>query len=255
MKFLKHLVENPFITFTGLAALVHSTWSLGTLFSGVAPSGYLAWIGWVIPAFFIAFAMDIGQISTSAKIRHQGLTWGRAAAFFTFSIATYYLQFLYIAHHMPALDIAAGISEFHLATVTIARDAAIWTLPTLLPLSTLLYTFSDDNSDKNSAEEMHSETDISIVNISDELEQKPELPELLAVNSANEEKESADFLHFEDIGDATNLLWCPDCGYETGVKDSMVAAQRALRAHQSRHCKVTPEIFQETVEVDNDVQE
>lgn len=252
MKFLKHLIENPFITFTGLAALVHSTWSLGTLFSGVAPDGRLAFAGWVIPAFFIAFAMDIGQISTSAKIRHEGLTWGRTAAFFTFSVATYYLQFLYIAHHMPALQIAAGISEFHLATVTIARDAAIWALPALLPLSTLLYTMSDDNSLDDSAEEMHSDTDISIVNINDEIEPKTAIPELASVNGANDIEESSEFLHFGDIGDATNLLWCPECNYDTGVKESMIAAKRALRAHQSRHCKANVEYVIEVASDDNE---
>ena len=34
MKLSKHLTEQPFILATGLAALVHSTWSLGTLFTG-----------------------------------------------------------------------------------------------------------------------------------------------------------------------------------------------------------------------------
>lgn len=144
MRFLKHLIENPFILFTGLAALVHSTWSLGTLFSGEAPIMGVQWVFWVMPAFFIAFALDVGQISTSAKIRHGGLTWRRGLTFGTFSLAVYYLQFLYIAHHMPALEIAAGISAVHRGAVTVARDLAIWFLPSLLPLSTFLYTLSDD---------------------------------------------------------------------------------------------------------------
>jgi len=147
VKFLKHMSENLFITFTGIAALVHSTWSLGTMFSGVAPSGdWLTYAAWVLPAFFVAFAMDVGQISTSAAIRHNGLTWQRGLAFFVFAVATYYLQFLYIAHHMPLLPIAQGVSEFHQWTVVTARDAAIWILPLLLPLSTMLYTISDGDS-------------------------------------------------------------------------------------------------------------
>lgn len=232
MKFLKHLVENPFITFTGLAALVHSTWSLGTLFSGLAPeNNWMAWIGWVIPAFFIAFAMDIGQIDTSAKIRHKGLTWGRGIAFFTFSVATYYLQFLYIAHHMPALEIAAGISPFHLTTVTIARDAAIWALPTLLPLSTLLYTLSDDESEQNQEEH---ESDFAIEIVQPAIEILPEINLLEAENP-------------------TFIVAC-DCDW-TREYSNADSSQRGLNAHQQK-CKIYQGIAQmEFVEVSHDIQE
>lgn len=142
MKFLKHLFENPFITATGAAALVHSTWALATLFAGEQPGGGWALAGWLIPALLIAFALDVGQIATSAEIREHGLSAARAVTFIVFSAATYYLQWLYIAHHMPALELAAGISEIAKGTATYMRDAALWLIPALLPLSTLLYTFS-----------------------------------------------------------------------------------------------------------------
>lgn len=145
MKALRHAFGQPFITATGAAALVHSTWALGTLFSGIQPdpaTEFVHYMGWLIPALLIAFALDVGQIVTSAEIREHGLTYGRGLTFFVFAGATYYLQWLYIAHHIPALEIGAGVSEIARGTAISLRDAALWIVPALLPLSTLLYTLS-----------------------------------------------------------------------------------------------------------------
>jgi hypothetical protein len=100
----------------------------------------------LIPALLIAFALDVGQIVTSWEIREHGLSLGRGVTFFVFAGATYYLQWLYIAHHMPALEIAAGVSATAKGTAISMRDAALWIVPALLPLSTLLYTFSGKNA-------------------------------------------------------------------------------------------------------------
>lgn len=35
---IRHLLAQPFVFATGLAALVHSTWSLGTFISGEQPA-------------------------------------------------------------------------------------------------------------------------------------------------------------------------------------------------------------------------
>lgn len=142
---LKHVVEQPFVFATGLAALVHSTWSLGTLFSGEQPEAALTvhFIGWIVPALLIAFALDIGQISTSQEIREDGLTVSRGLTFVVFAVATYYLQWLYMAHHMPALPLSEGVTGKVWTDFAInLRDAGIWLVPSLLPLSTILYTFS-----------------------------------------------------------------------------------------------------------------
>ena len=140
-EFFRHAMGQPFVFATGLAALVHSTWALGTLFSGQQPEGWHL-LGWLIPALLIAFALDVGQIATSSEIREHGLTIGRGVTFFVFAMATYYLQWLYIAHHMPALEIAAGVSATAKATAVYMRDAALWIIPGFLPLATVLYTFS-----------------------------------------------------------------------------------------------------------------
>jgi len=225
MKFLKHMSENLFITFTGIAALVHSTWSLGTMFSGLAPSGdWWAYAAWVLPAFFVAFAMDVGQISTSAAIRHNGLTWQRALAFFVFSVATYYLQFLYIAHHMPALAIASGVSPFHQWAVVTGRDAAIWILPLLLPLSTMLYTISDGDKKEQPIAPTHPELTIAI-----------ESPSKPLIEEKVREIESSIILTEERIQEPSYIAHCADCGWQKDYGNPKMA-NRALNTHKSLHC-------------------
>jgi hypothetical protein len=139
---MKH-IKQPFVFATGIAALIHSTWSLGTFFAGTQPEGWHL-LGWLVPALLIAFALDIGQIVTSTEIREHGLTVARGITFMIFALATYYLQWLYIAHHMPALPLSEGISPDMQSIAIRLRDMALWIIPSLMPLSTLLYTFSSD---------------------------------------------------------------------------------------------------------------
>lgn len=144
MKIIKHVTEQPFVFATGLAALVHSTWSLGTLFAGTQPATTdpLKFAFWLVPALLISFALDVGQIATSAEIREGQRTATKYITFTVFAVATYYLQWLYIAHHMPQLELASGVRQTWASGATILRDAAVWIIPALLPLSTLLYTLS-----------------------------------------------------------------------------------------------------------------
>jgi hypothetical protein len=243
MKFLKHMSENLFITFTGIAALVHSTWSLGTMFSGQAPA-WPSWdyLAWVLPAFFVAFAMDIGQISTSAAIRHNGLTWQRGFTFFVFALATYYLQFLYIAHHLPLIALAPGISETHRDLVKTSVDAAIWILPLLLPLATMLYTISGGDSKEQIVEQPAPEIVIE-KRKNDELPAPEQLP---APELSFEEpvlpledllnKNPEELIPGEDIiQEPKYLAHCDDCGWEKEYEDPNTA-KRALNTHKSVHC-------------------
>jgi hypothetical protein len=194
------------------------------MFSGKAPEGdWLALAGWLLPAFFVAFAMDVGQISTSAAIRHNGLTWQRGLAFFVFAVATYYLQFLYIAHHMPALEIAPGISAFHRWAVETGRDAAIWILPLLLPLSTMLYTISDgDSGDKTPV--TLPEPVITLA--------KPEQPTI-----AENISEFPALTSFQDeiIQEPKYPAYCDDCGWAKEYEHPH-SASRALATHKNKHC-------------------
>jgi hypothetical protein len=232
---MKHLREQPFIIATGLAALVHSTWSLGTLFSGAEPVQFsLGWFGWLIPALLIAFALDVGQIVTSAEIRSGHRTRAKYATFLVFAVATYYLQWLYIAHHMPQVDLSAGVRIEWSGIASLIRDSALWLIPGLLPLSTALYTFSYENAEKptsNSAKSIESEAIPQaqpIITITHDVQPDPVLPpppnqpQLPALATATDPTAQA----FE--------YKCPDCGY-SNTYTSAVGAKRGEFAH-GRHC-------------------
>jgi len=133
-----------FIGATGAAALVHSTWTLGTLMSGQQPQASISveFFGWLIPALLLAFALDVGQVATSHQIRTLGLTPHRAVTFGVFCLATYYLQWAYMVHHVPNIALANGVRAEWSSGVGILRDFCIWIIPALMPLATLLYTLS-----------------------------------------------------------------------------------------------------------------
>jgi hypothetical protein len=216
MKIFKHAVEQPFIFATGLAALVHSTWSLGTLFSGSEPAQFtLAWIAWLIPAFLIAFALDVGQIVTSSEIRVGSRSRRKYITFAVFALATYYLQWVYMVHHMPELQLSPGIRESWGDTVTLIRDMAIWIIPALLPLSTLLYTLSsDDMTIQHTPQIKHEQLQVEI-----------EQPEKVKVEQLPKP------LHLE----ARHYVECPDCGWNKEY-DTPESSERGLRTHQAVHC-------------------
>jgi len=217
MSIYRHAVQQPFVLATGVAALIHSTWSLGTLFAGEQPENLLHLAGWLIPAFLIAFALDVGQIVTSADIRAHGLTWQRGLAFGVFALATYYLQWLYIAHHMPLLELASGVREQWSGFATVLRDAAIWIIPALLPLSTLLYTFSSEQSER----------------VEDWYTVKGEPYEVLQ-NDTPELSEPVE-----------HAAECPSCGW-TKEYTTATSAVKGLAAHK-QHCKALhPELLEIT---------
>ncbi len=219
MKFLRHILEQPFIFATGLAALVHSTWALGTLFAGQQPDGWHL-VGWLAPALLIAFALDVGQIATSAEIRAHGLTGRRGLTFVIFAGATYYLQWLYIAHHMPALPVGEGVSDIARASVISLRDAALWIIPALLPLSTLLYTFSSEPpAGAQPALQIELEA-VAVPTLEDGDTQPVALPA-------------------PDEGEATGIIARCDCGW-SGEYSNSRSATMALRAHKAR-CELLSE--------------
>ncbi len=223
MKFLKHATAQPFIAATGLAALVHSAWALGVLFAGEPPvweptsiASWARWTYWLVPALLIAFALDVGQIATSSEIRSGQRTPTKYITFVVFALATYYLQWIYIVHHMPALDLGPGVYDSGLAgrVVLLTRNAAIWVIPALLPLSTTMYTLSgDDITEQPVPEQPH---------VGVEQDALPETTE--PVTDDVTEQDAAEEHHAE----------CPSCSW-MGTYTNPDSARRGLAAHR-QHC-------------------
>lgn len=230
MKTLRHIRQQPFIFATGIAALIHSTWALGTLFSGIAPEVQFTWayISWIVPAFLIAFALDVGQISTSGQIRDSGLTTARGVTFVIFAFATYYLQWLYMAVHMPLLDISAGVTGVHYDIAVMLRNVGIWLIPALLPISTVSYTFSSDKPDIEQDEYIDlSEIEINIISPDDTRDALPMIDDEISL-----------------LPDAGHIADCEFCEWTKDGYSSDLNARRALSMHQraceaGNHAEVT----------------
>lgn len=256
-KVFRHAIEQPFVFTVGLAALIHSTWTLGTLFAGNAPvitDAYsaLAWLAWVIPALLIAFALDVGQIVTSAEIRESGFNLFKYITFFVFAAGTYYLQWLYMAHHMPALELSAGVTANRAFALGL-RDAAVWVVPALLPISTLLYTFSHKV-------QIQAASNAPVVAIEKQTVEAPR------IKTATQEAlpahvENAESMHKAEykkrsvtfVGNATDevkdlieqaerigkdyVVHCPRCNQEIR-QDNLKSLRMSVTAHLGRWCKV-----------------
>lgn len=134
--------RHAFVIFTGFTALLHSTWTLATLFNGTEPPLSGGWLLWVIPAFVFALSIDVGQVWIAVEIRNGERGKAKYGAFAALALTTYYLQWFYLVAHFPDIPVSAGVSRAYLASVIPTRDAALWIVPGMLPLSTFLYTFS-----------------------------------------------------------------------------------------------------------------
>lgn len=149
---IRQILAQPLVTATGAAAFIHSSWTLATLFGGIEPSQFTwQWLAWLVPGALIAFAVDLGQIVTSAELRSGERSRAKYATFATFAAFTYLLQMIYMIEHVPALGVSAGVRAEWVGLVTLIRDSSIFFIPALLPLSTLLYTFSYGKPKKQSA--------------------------------------------------------------------------------------------------------
>lgn len=261
-----HAKEQPFISLTAFAALVHSTWTLGTLFSGMQPAvtadaflevglwfrQHAQLLAWLTPALAIAVALDVGQVVTSHDIRNGNRAFWKYATFFVFALATYYLQWVYMVHHAPDLPLGAGVRAEWLPGVTHLRDLFIWLVPMLLPASTLFYTFS--HPARAHVDEVHSahdapidtppvqlhmhEVHVSVPQVSAPDAPKPALPAQARISPhGNNTGETANVL----MQDASSGLWaytCPHCGKAKSGYAVQRDAQNAAASHIGRWCKV-----------------
>lgn len=237
------VASEPFVTATGMAALMHSTWSLAMMFSGGIPDPQtqaVAWLGVVVPAFLLAFAIDVGQIKTSADIRRGNANAGKKLTFFVLALATYYLQWIFMVHHAPALNLGEGVRLDWRPGVTALRDLAIFVVPALLPISTFLYTVS--NADARALDVRHLFSRAKQPTAKAEREQVRAIREAVRMQPALAPTGKTSGVFTDELADAvhenadeTYTGVCPWCEYATEPKPSERAAKAALSAHK-RHC-------------------
>lgn len=140
---LSRFWTHAFVIATGTAALAHSTWTLASAFGGAEPIQFSqAWWAWLAPGLLLAFAFDVGQIAISVELRNGERTRPKYVAFVVLALSTYFLQWWYLAHHLPALPLAEGLRPEWRGFASLISDAILWVAPGLLPIATTLYTWS-----------------------------------------------------------------------------------------------------------------
>lgn len=226
MKWLTDLLSrfwtHAFVIATGTAALAHSTWTLASAFGGAEPSQFSqAWWAWLAPGLLLAFAFDVGQIAISVELRNGERTRPKYVAFVVLALSTYFLQWWYLAHHLPALPLAEGLRPEWRGFASLISDAILWVAPGLLPIATTLYTWSyaapkrvrsSAKSDFAARPQAANRYDAHAPEL-----QTPDMPALPA--------------------GANNEIWiaeCPDCGWRKPA-NSRIGMIRSLNAH-ARYC-------------------
>lgn len=142
MGILRHIISQPFVASTSIAALVHSTWSLCTFMGGDQPTDPLHLFGWLAPGFLLAFSLDVGLLWTAVSINRKEGGKGMYAAMGVLLLAMFYLQWLYMAIHLPEVSLGAGVRQQWVDAISLGRDLSLFVVPALLPISVGLFTFS-----------------------------------------------------------------------------------------------------------------
>lgn len=248
MKSLYHfLTGHAFILASGLAALIHSTWSLDVAFAGAEVNlsqDPLNALFRKFVAFLIAVAIDVGQIATAAEIKAGHKSKSKYLTFFSFAMATYLLQFYYMAQHTLTISLSSGIRADWLPVVKLVTDAMIWVVPALLPASTLLYTFSQQTNKYES--EMRTELEARM-RVQEEMYDKmnEEIERRMADRLEIERRAttalqppSATPTPYKLIA-GENLIWaeCPECEWKRSYPND-VSAKNGLTSHKP-YCKKT----------------
>lgn len=212
----KYVIAHIFVTLAGVSSMMHNTWTMGYYFNGQQPSvenissfiDFIHFMGWILPAFFAAFTIDVGLIVTSYEIKKDGLSFWRGLTFVSLALAAYYLQWLYLGNHMPELALSDSIVGSNRDYALLLNGAAMWILPAVLPVSIILSTFSGDNQEK----------------------------------PRRKQHESKQVQKFEDmplmpIEENQHIAICDVCGWQSEPKESSGKAAQSLAGHK-RNCEV-----------------
>lgn len=222
--FISHAISHSFIIATSIAAFVHSAWTINVLFTGSQDLDFNKNFLAAAVACMVAFSFDVGQVVTSSDIKNGQRTVWKYVTFAVFAVATYYLQWIYLAHHLPLLAMGAGVRDQWKEAVRFGMDLAVWIGPLLLPLSTLMYTFSQ-SADKKM---ITTAEGLTILIEKNEVAQfdTSKASKLLAAGST-------DFPGITNLGGDKYEALCDKCGWSRvyeGVDPSKAAS--GLRSHK-----------------------
>lgn len=220
---------NLFVVIVGLAAWLHSSWAFATVIGGSTPvtvigsvSDLFHWLYWYGPGAAAAAAVDVGMINLAAQFKRGQGTRARLTTFAALSVISYVGQVLFSVSHSGAYTPSVGLSEFSASIAAVVWQLFIWLLPATLPVTLILWAWSDVQAP--TVQKSEPETQVIIEN-----------PVETAVTVVEEPKE---------VKKQNFLAACPKCGWQRLYDDPGTAA-RALQTHTRTCTGVKVEILED----------
>lgn len=207
---IKHIRETSiFVLAVSLAAVAHSSWTFSTILGGDEPTALGERIPWILIGLCLAFSLDIGLLALSGEIRHGKRSAGRFVAFVVLAAAMAYLQTVFCLTHAPVLTLSRAVRADWINGAQMILDLAVFVIPTLLPVSLILHTFSGEK-----AAQTESATPSNA----------------LAVIPQPDAERREDEITIEKPVE----IECQDCDW-SGSYTSAIGARNALAAHRQKH--------------------
>lgn len=213
---------NLFVVIVGLAAWIHSTWSFSVVIGGDVPAITLwqdvaRWLYWVMPGAAAAAAVDVGLISLAAQFRAGSGNRAKLVTFGVLSAISYIGQALFALSHGGKYVPSAGLSPTSTAVASVVWELLIWALPAALPITLLLWAWSDMQPQQPPV--------TALVPTQDPL----------TITANHDHGSNAELITLEPSQPDGFTLTCPDCG-KAFYKLTEKEAKRALTTHQTLHC-------------------
>lgn len=227
---MKH--QNTFVAIVGLAAWIHSTWSFSVVIGGEVPplaaiSDAPRWLYWVLPGAAAAAAVDVGLISLAAQFKAGRGNRAKLVTFAVLSFISYLGQALFSLSHGGRYVPSGGLSVHSVAVASVVWEGLIWALPAALPITLILWAWSDMRPAERADSATHVEPLVETVVV--------------------EPTRSSLDVTLQPALDAPHEFTavCEFCGWTTEPKPFQEKADQAMRMHHQRHCtKIKQEIPQ-----------
>lgn len=189
--------DHGFVILLSVAAIVHSAWSINSVFSGHEPTPMYSsdWWGWYLPGFLMALTIDVGLIQFIFKLQRGARDRALIVGYLLLCALMAFGQFIYVASHMADIVPSAGVASYDLTLTNALIKAALYVYPLALPVVSAIYAFSVRGQSTPPAIVSTGERDVTVNFIRPEPHHDPalptptapELPALATANSAEEE--------------------------------------------------------------------
>ena len=136
--------DHGFVILLSVAAIVHSAWSINSVFNGAEPTPMYSehWWGWYIPGLLMAITIDVGLVQFVFKLQAGERSAALIIAYLVLCGLMAFGQFIYVASHMADIQPSAGVAIYDLQLTNMLIKLALYVYPLALPVVSAIYAFS-----------------------------------------------------------------------------------------------------------------